>query len=743
MKKYLLSLVALASLCACAAPPAGLTSWVDPMIGSSAHGHVFVGASVPFGAVQVGPSNIYKGWDWCSGYHYGDSVIIGFPHTHLSGTGIGDLGDVLIMPYTGDIRLGRATDTTHREGYGSIYSHDNETVRPGYYSVLLDDSGIEVELTATARVGFHKYKFPQEGNGRIIIDLQEAINDRTTESYIEQKDDHTLLGVRFSSGWARRQQLYFAIKSSVPLSDFQLYEGTEAVPAGTRGRASKGLISFDKSPGEVMLKVGISPVSPENALANIEAEIPDWNFNRVVRNANDLWEKELSKIAVETANEDDKRIFYTSLYHTMINPALFNDANGEYRGADWEVHENGGFDNYTVFSLWDTYRAANPLFVLMHPERTADFVNSMLAISDQGGLLPIWHLMGYETGTMVGVSSHQVIAEAYLKGIKGFDAERAFAALKKSAMSERDGMDYWRDLKPIPSDRREKEPVAMGMEYAIGDGSIALMAKAMGKTDEYEYFTKRAQNYKAYWDPEVEFFRGRLSDGKPNPVFDPLKSKRPWSADYSEGNAWQYLWLAPQDVQGLVEVIGGEEKFIERLDKFFVLENEPGDDVLVDLTGLIGQYAHGNEPSHHITYLYPYVGQPWKTARLVRYIMDEFYTAQPDGVIGNEDCGQMSAWYVLSSMGLYPVFTASGEYVIGSPIFDKVTMNLDGGKSFTVETVDGSDDNIYVQSAQLNGVDHPKSYISHSDIMAGGTLTLQMGPTPSPEFGVAPENRPK
>ncbi len=736
-----------AAICSCgSARTENLTRYVDPTIGSGGHGHVFVGASVPFGAVQVGPSNIYKGWDWCSGYHRGDSVITGFAQTHLSGTGIGDLGDVSIMPFVGDVRLGHATDETWSEGYGSLFSHDRETVVPGYYAVTLDASGIEVELTASARVAFHKYVFPNDaGSSRIIIDLEEGINDGTTESWIEQRAADTFVGVRFSSGWARNQQLYFAIRTSVPVEDFRTFEGETPVPAATRGRATKGLISFERSPGEVMLKVGISPVSVEGALANIDAEIPGWNFGQVRREADEAWERELSKIEIETTSEADKRIFYTALYHTMINPALFNDAGGDYRGADGQVHRGAeeGFDNYTVFSLWDTYRAAHPLFILMHPERTADFVNSMLAISDQGGLLPIWHLMGNETETMVGLSSEQVVAEAYVKGIKGFDPERAFAALKKTAMSDIHGMDYVRDLKYIPSDRGKKEPLAMAMEYAVGDASIARMARMMGKIDEAEYFSRRAGLYREYWDAETEFFRGKFSDGSWNPVFDPIKTTRPWRDDYTEGNAWQYLWLVPHDVAGLMELMGDEERFTERLDTFFSLEMPADEEVLVDVTGLIGQYAHGNEPSHHIAYLYAYAGRQWKTAELVRRIMRDFYTDRPDGLIGNEDCGQMSAWYVLSAMGFYPVFTASGDYVIGSPAVPRATMHLDGGVSFTVEAAGWSPENIYVQSATLDGREYPFSHIAHKDIMAGGVLSLQMGPQPNPDFGLAHENRPK
>ncbi|MDR0545963.1 MAG: GH92 family glycosyl hydrolase, partial [Dysgonamonadaceae bacterium] len=651
------------------------TDFVDPLIGSGGHGHVFVGASVPYGAVQVGPSNFFKGWDWCSGYNYRDSVIIGFPQLHLSGTGIGDLGDVLIMPYMGDVKLNKGKETERFSGYASQFSHQNETVKPGYYRVKLDDYNIDVELTASERVAFHKYTFPQGENARIIIDLSEGLNDKPVDTHIQLVDKYTLKGYRSSEGWAKKQQVFFAIKSSVPVIDFAVHDG------------GKGLISFSKSPGTVMLKVGVSPVSSENALNNIKTEIPDWNFNKTVQKADEKWNKELSKITVETQNEAGKRIFYTALYHAMIHPSLFNDANGDRMGSDWKVYKKSNFDNYTIFSLWDTYRAEHPLFTIIDTKRTADFVNSMLAIFDETGKLPIWHLRGYDTGTMVGVNSFQIIAEAYLKGISGFDAEKAYNALKTTAMSDFRGLDFDRDFKAIPSDVMTNRPVATALEYAIGTASIALMAQKMGKTDDYNYFKKRAGNYKLYFDKEVGFFRGKMADGTWNPVFDPIKSKKPWATDYAEGNPWQYLWLVPQDVEGLIKLVGGETIFEERLNTFFTLHSGNDPDVLVDLTGCIGQYAHGNEPSHHIAYLYAYTGKQWKTAQLTRQIMHDFYHDQPDGIIGNEDCGQMSAWYIFSALGFYPVFTASGQYVLGSPLFDKATIHLENGKKFTVESI--------------------------------------------------------
>ena len=714
-----------------------LTDYVDPFIGSGGHGHVFVGANVPYGAVQVGPSNFYKGWDWCSGYNYRDSMIVGFSQLHLSGTGIGDLGDILVMPYMGGVKLERGREKERYSGYASKFSHKTENAKPGYYQVRLEDYDIDVELTASERVGYHKYTFPQGENARIIVDLQEGLNDRAIDAYMELADEYTIKGYRFSEGWAKKQQVFFAIKSSVPIHDFSVYEDGKLV-SEKKGSAKsvKSLISFAKSPGVVSLKIGISPISSENALMNIKSEIPHWDFEEIVKLAEHKWNKELSKISIETSNESDKRIFYTSMFHLMVHPSLFNDCNGDYMGADWKVHRDPGFDNYTIFSLWDTYRAAHPLYTIIDPKRTADFVNSMLAIYDQTGQLPIWHLRGYDTGTMVGINCLEIISEAYMKGNKGFDPERAFQALKNVAMSDIRGMDFDRNFEVIPSDVMKNRPVATALEYAIGTASIALMAQAMNKTEDYEYFSKRARNYKLYYDKEVGFFRGKMADGSWNPIFHPIKSKKPWATDYAEGNPWQYLWLVPQDVEGLIELLGGEKAFADKLDTFFSLDSGDDEDVLLDLTGCIGQYAHGNEPSHHIAYLYSYIGQQWKTARLIRYILKEFYRDQPDGIIGNEDCGQMSAWYIMSSLGFYPVFTASGQYVLGSPLFDKITINHENGKKFTIEAINNSSENIYIQSVELNGKKYDLAYITHQDIMQGGKLVIKMGCTPNYNWGL-------
>ncbi len=719
-----------------------LVDYVDPRIGSGGHGHVFVGANVPFGAVQAGPSNFHKGWDWCSGYHYDDKDIVGFSQTHLSGTGCPDLCDVFMMPYMGKIRLVKGGEHEPSEqGYSSPFSHENETVCPGYYAVKLDAYGIDVELTASERVAFHKYRFPEGEDARVVIDLWEGNSDSATDNEIELVDEHTILGKRFSKGWSVRQELFFAIRCSLPIKDFGVYESDDLLGGEKgKGRHLRGLITFAEAPKEVAFKIGISPVSSENALENIEKEIPDWDFDNVRKAASAKWEKELRKIRIETKNEADKKVFYTAMYHLMMHPSVYNDCNGDYKGADYKVHRNADFTNYTVLSLWDTYRAAHPLYILTNPDRVGDFINTMIVIYEQTGVLPVWHLWSWETGTMVGISSMEVVAEACLKNCKGIDRERAYKALKGTAMSDARGMDYVRELKFIPSDSGVHHAVANAMEIAIGDASIALLAERMGKSDDYDYFTRRAQLYKLYYDADKGFMRGRMKDGSWNPSYDPFKTLGEESKDYAEGNAWQYLWLVPHDVYGLMESIGGEETFNRRLDEFFALETN--EERRIDVTGMIGQYAHGNEPSHHIGYLYPYGGRQWKTAALVRRIMSEFYTDKPDGLIGNEDCGQMSAWYVFSALGFYPVFTASGEYVIGSPIVDKATLQLDDGKIFTVEAENNAPENVYVQSVELNGKPYPNSFLRHEDLMKGGSLKFTMGVEPNVNYGTNPENRP-
>lgn len=748
MKKALLIPVAALLWLACSSTKVAdqavdYARYVDPFIGTDYHGHVFLGAHVPFGAVQVGPVNYVKGWDWCSGYHYSDSIVTGFSQLHLSGTGIGDLGDVLITPYTGELKTSPGTQKDPLSGYASLYSHSDETAQAGYYAVTMKRYGILAELTASERVAMHQYTFPETEQAHIAINLVMGIGwDKPVNTFLKKVDDETYVGYRHSSGWAVDQRLYFAIKVSKPISKLELFDkGLSVSGDSAKGPAVVGVLSFQAKKGEkVLLKVGISPVSESNALKNIEAEIHDWDFKKVAQNARNEWNKELGRIEVKSKNESDLRTFYTAMYHAFTHPVLFNDHNGDYMGADKKIYSGQGFNNYSVFSLWDTYRAAHPLYTIAQPHRVPDMINTMLNIYKQQGKLPIWHLMGNETDCMVGYSAIPVIADAYFKGFKGFDPELALEAMKASATRDDLGMKFIKERGYIPADK-EKESVSKAMEYAISDWCIAQLAKALGKNDDYEYYSKRAKAYEQYFDPKTQFVRAKLDNGKFREPFNPFHSIHEWG-DYTEGNAWQYTWLVPQDVEGLIKLFGGDEPFTKKLDSLFVVSGDMGEKASSDISGLIGQYAHGNEPSHHITYLYAYAGQQWKTAEKNRFIQRTLYTDKPDGLCGNEDCGQMSAWYIMSSMGFYPANPANGAYVFGSPLFSEVSVNLPEGKKFTLKANNNSEKNIYIQSVKLNGQNYTRSYITYKDIMNGGNLEFEMGPQPNKSFGVAPADRP-
>lgn len=733
-RKYLLFLGILLSVEQVLAQT-GLTKYVDPHIGSAAHGHVFVGANVPFGAVQLGPTNVFEGWDWCSGYNYASNTIIGFSHTHLSGTGIGDLNDILVMPATGPAQ----------QNYVSTFSHDREVSKAGYYSVMLDKYKIKAELTSSERVGFHQYTFDQkQDEPHVMIDLKAGVGwDTPVETYVKQIDATTLVGYRLSKGWANDQRLYFAVKISQPLSRLALSDSSSMMKNDKelKGKGVKAVLHFDAINQAILkLKVGLSPVSYENALANISAEIPGWDFNMVHKQADAKWEKELSKLKI-TADEDTKKTFYTALYHTMIAPSIFDDVNGDYRGTDKKVYHKPGFTNYTTFSLWDTYRAYHPLFTILHQDKVSDVVNSFLAIYQQQGKLPVWHLMGNETNTMIGYHAVPIIVDAYLKGFRGFDVNLAYEAMKHSAMQKVEGIEYAQQLEYIPSDK-VIESVAKGLEYAIDDWCIAQMAKALGKDADYKYFTERSKLYSKYFDKDTNFMRGKLENGQWRTPFNPVSSKHR-EDDYTEGNAWQYTWLVPQDPEGLISLFGGDRPFTNKLDTLFSMSSEMGEGSSPDITGLIGQYAQGNEPNHHIPYLYAFAGQPWKTADLVRQITDSLYTNKPDGLCGNEDLGQMSAWYVFSAMGFYPVNPANGTYVFGSPLVNDAVIDLPGNKKFQLKAINNSKNNKYIQKAMLNGKPYKKSYLAHKDLVSGGTLTLYMGSKPSKTWGVNPADRPK
>lgn len=721
-----------------------LTQFVDPFIGSGGHGHVFVGANVPFGGVQVGPSNFYQGWDWSSSYHYTDNLLKGFTHLNLSGTGMTDLSDFIVMPAVGKRKIWAGNTSHPKDAFASLYSKNTEVAKPGYYSVVLYDYNIKAELTASERVGMHRYTFPKAKDARVIIDLTEGNSDITVDTYIKQINETTFEGYRFSKGWAADQREYFTLILSKPATNFVLYDRNDKVE-GTEGKGNfmKGFLEFETSENEVIyVKMGVSPVSSENALANIKAEIPHWDFDKIVKDADDKWNNELSKITIETKDLSKKRIFYTAMYHTMIAPNLFNDSNGQYRGTDKKVYENQGFTNYTLFSLWDTYRAAHPLYTLSQPERISDMINSMLAIFDQQGKLPVWHLRGNETNTMPGYSAIPVVVDACLKEFKGFDLERAYNAVKVSATGNFEpGVEDLIKLGYIPADHGP-ESVASAMEYAIADWAISKLAEKLGKKEDAVYFAKRAKAYKQYFNKETRFMRGKLEDGSWRTPFDPVSAQHRVN-DYCEGNAWQYLWLVPQDPEGLIELLGGDEPYIAKLDELFSMSSELDEGASIDITGLIGQYAHGNEPSHHTTYMYAYAGAQYKIASNVDYILNELYTDQPDGLSGNEDCGQMSAWYVLSSMGFYSVNPANGMYVFGRPLFDEVNMKVSGNKTFKIQTENNSAENIYIQSVSLNGKPYTKSFITHKNILKGGTLKFVMGGKPNIEFGKKDEDRPK
>ena len=701
MKKiFLTAAVALATIFSVSAQD--YTQYVNPFIGTGGHGHVFLGANVPFGNIQAGPTQKKQGWDWCSGYHYSDSTVIGFGQMHLSGTGIGDLGDVSLLPMT---------NPSQRE---VKFSHKTEYVRPGYYSVMLA-SGIRVELTATQRVAFHRYSFPADATkGYIALNLAQGIGwDKMTSCKFKQESDKTITGFRMSEGWAKDQRVYFVAEFSEPV---QLEENE---------RDTIGIFSVASTSQPLLVKVGISAVSVENARENLQQELPGWNFASVVAKANADWNRELSKIAIKTQDERAKRIFYTALYHTMIAPSVFSDVNGEYRGADGKTHK-GDFTDYTTFSLWDTYRAAFPLMTLIQPEMQRDLAETMLHIFKQQGKLPVWHLMGNETDCMVGNPGIPVLVDIALKGFN-VDKKAVFEAVKASAMRDERGMGLLKKYGYIPCDLDpEKETVAKGLEYALADACIAKLAKQLGKTEDYKYFYKRSQSYRDfYFDKQTKFMRGVTSDHKFREPFDPFSTVHRQD-DYTEGNAWQYVWLVPHDVHGLVAAFGGEKPFVSKLDSLFIVNGDMGAEASPDITGLIGQYAHGNEPSHHILYMYNYVGQNYKAAKGVREVMRTQYTNTFDGLSGNEDVGQMSAWYILSAMGMYQVDPADGRYWFGSPLFNKVDVNVGNGKTFTIIAHNNSDKNIYIKGIKLNGKTYKNWYIDYKDIMNGGTLEFFM-----------------
>lgn len=724
--KTILASVCIAAAAGCSAPEISqkLTDFVDPFIGSGGHGHVFVGASVPYGMVQLGPQQPDTGWDWCSGYHYSGKSIIGFSHTRLSGTGIGELGDILLMPYD---------PARAKEAGGHIYAdldHSAEEARPGYYSIRMDDYGIKAELTATERVGLHRYTVSADTTA-VLIDLTTGVGwDEVTGCSISKTGEHTLEGYRRSSGWAKDHIYYFVAEFSSPII---------SPVADSTGKGLMLPLLFDTSGDKTLeVKVALSPVSTENARLNMETEAPGWDFESAAAEADRKWEDALGKIRIVPLEEKQDTIFYTALYHTMIAPALFCDVNGEYMGADREPHTSDT-ETYTIFSLWDTYRAASPLMTLISPEMSGNVAGSMMDIWRQQGKLPVWHLAGNETDCMVGNPGVIVMADLFLKGFVK-DSSEVLEALKSSSMKDDRGMELLKRYGYIPFDKsQEVETVAKGLEFAISDAATAKVAKALGDTAAYRYFHDRSKSYSYYFDPDTQFMRGRAADGSYRTPFDPFKALH-MKSDYTEGNAWQYTWLVPQDVHGLIGLFGGEDAFLEKLDSLFKAEGDLGGDAN-DVSGLIGQYAHGNEPSHHIAYLYNYAGKQYRCAETVRTIVDSLYFDDHSGVCGNEDAGQMSAWYILSSLGLYQADPAGGDFLIGSPAVSKAVLDVGGGRQFVITAHDNSGKNIYVSEVRLDGEPYRKSYIHYEDIVDGGELEFFMAPVPS-DFGEDKQDRP-
>lgn len=694
------------------------TAYVDTHIGTGGHGHVFMGANVPFGMVQLGPTSVPESWDWCSGYHESDSTVIGFSHTHLEGTGIGDLFDVTVMPVVGDVIYSRG-DSVQGSGLWSYADRSREISVPGYYSVPLTRYNVLAELTATNRVGMHRYTFPASDSSAIVFDLENGgCWDAPTETHLEAVDSIHIQGYRYSKGWAKDQQVYFYAELSKPMTSWELKGDNNMY-----GRASFPTDSAE----QVMMKVAISPVSIDGAKANMAAELPGWDFEATRQTADKAWNNELSRVKITTNDSIERTKFYSALYRTMIVPATFNDVDGSYRGADLQVHKaNPDQPNYTIFSLWDTYRAAMPLISIINPDLSGKLASTMVRIADEQGRLPVWHLWANETDCMVGNPGIIAVADAIVKQAPGLDRDKAYAALLVTAADTARGGALRAQYGFIPCDKMN-EAIAYDMEYAIADAAIARAAEAMGDTATMRKFTERSHSYRQYFDPVTHFIRGRMTDGSWRTPFSPFKTEHR-ADDYCEGNAWQYTWLVPHDVDGLVECFGSREATVAKLDSLFTASSQlEGEDASPDISGLIGQYAHGNEPSHHTLYLYAMLGQPDKTAEKVRYVCRNLYKAAPDGMSGNEDAGQMSAWYILSSLGFYQVEPASGRYWIGSPMWDEAEFAVPGGK-FVIKTINNSPDNMYVRSAKLNGKPYTLPYIMHSDIMQGGELILEMGP---------------
>jgi predicted alpha-1,2-mannosidase len=723
---FLTTCIVFLSSCSGPSPKEGqnerLTDYVNPFIGTASHGHTYPGAAFPFGQIQLSPDNGTQGWDWCSGYNYSDSILSGFSHLHLSGTGIGDLADISFLPVTTGVTFNKGeANSEFVKRYAGKYSHINESAEAGYYTVTLKNNGVKAEFTVTERAGMHRYSFPEMGENNLIINLGFAINwDKPYKTSINVADSMLVTGSRLSNGWAADQHVYFAVRFSSPISH------SEITDVGGEGR-TVGFLKFSNK--EIIAKIRVSSVSVENALANLDASLPGWDFEGTRAAASDAWEKELSIIRIQSSDNDQKIIFYTSLYHTMVAPALFSDINGEFKGVSGDVQKATDYKRYTVFSLWDTYRALHPLYTFTQQARVNDMVKSMLDHYRQTGILPVWELEGNETFCMVGNHSISVIAEAILKEIGDFDVQLAYEAMKVTSMHDRDGMGLYDKTGFMPADKIQQS-VAKSLEVAIDDWCVAAVAAKLGKNEDAAYFYKRAESYHAYFDKQTGFMRGKMSNGQWTTPFDPVFSKHEGS-DYTEGNAWQYLWIVPQNVDGLIALLGGKEPFAAKLEQLFSLEaGVSGEQASPDISGLIGAYAHGNEPGHHTTFLFNYCGKAWRTQELNRQIQTTMYKNSPDGLCGNEDCGQMSAWYVFSALGFYPVNPAELKYQFGSPIVTEAKVEVAPGKFFTMKAPLASLNNKFIQEVKLNGTALNRSYITHEEIINGGTLEFTMGSTP-------------
>lgn len=738
--KKILFLVAVPMLMSCGGGAQSPADYVDPFIGTDGHGHTFPGATTPFGLVQVSPDTGTQGWDWCSGYHSSDISIIGFSHTHLSGTGGADLGDLLLMPSTKTVQFDAGTKDDPDSGYRSRFKREDEMASAGYYSVFLGDHNVDVELTATPHCAYHKYQFEGD-NKHVMVDLRHGIQDNVNSGELKKVGDNAIAGFRRSNGWADDHTLFYYIEFSQPIDKIlSVVDSVEVAMDNVSGREVVSAIMFaDGGNSKIEAKVGISYVDVAGAKNNLKSEIGDNTFAQTLASAKQLWNNELSKIEVEGSKEE-KVIFYTALYHSMIAPYLMSDVDGRYISSDRNIYTDTTTNNYGLFSLWDTFRALHPLLTIVEPSKNEQFINSLLRYYQQGGRLPVWDLNMRENNCMIGYHSIPVIADAYMKGQRGFDADLALEAMLHSAMQENyAGLKYYRQFGYLPMDK-ENNAVSKALEYSYDDWCIAQMAKEMGNDSVYKEYIKRGQYYKNQLDKDG-FMKGRDSHGKFRDPFSPTEISILGQGDFTEGNSWHYSFFVPQDVNTHIALLGGDEAYVAKLDEMFNSESVTADHS-PDVTGLIGNYAQGNEPSHHAAYLYAYTGQPWKTQQMIARIKREMYTDQRDGLCGNEDCGQMSAWYVLSAMGFYPVTPASNIYVLGSPSFKKATIKLENGKTFTIKAEKLSEKNFYIQSATFDGQPYTKSYITHDMIESGGELTLVMSETPNKDFGSAPSDRP-